>query len=61
MKSELSRIQLEMENTPDKLLDAVKEYFDESENEISISRIQREFSIGYFRAGRIIRQIEKGW
>lgn len=59
--SELSKIELEMENTPANLLEEVKKYFDESEDEISISRIQRAFSIGYFRAGRIIRQIEKGW
>ena len=60
MKTEFEKIQFEIEHTKDKLLDIVKLFFNDSDNEMSISSIQREFKVGYFRAGRIIRQIERG-
>jgi DNA segregation ATPase FtsK/SpoIIIE-like protein len=51
----------ELENMPDKLLDEVKKYFEDSGYEISVSLIQRRFMLGYNRASRIMRQIEKVW
>lgn len=54
----LSEIINELENTKDELLDDVISFFDNSEQQITISIIQRKFQLGYNRANRIARQME---
>ena len=56
----LKEIQDELENTRDSLLDDVISHFNYSEKEINVSDIQRTFKIGWYRANRIIRQIDNG-
>ena len=54
----LKEIHEELENKRDDLLDEVIEYFVTQPKQMNVSNIQRYFKVGYFRANRIIRQIE---
>ena len=55
----LKEIMNELENTRDELLDDVISFFDNSEEQITTSIIQRKFQLGYYRANRIVRQMKK--
>ena len=55
----LKEIHEELENKRDDLLDEVIEYFVTQPKPMNVSNIQRYFKVGYFRANRIIRQIER--
>jgi len=56
----LQEIQDELENTRDEKLDEVIDYFVKNPIAINVSDIQRYFKVGWYRANRIIRQIDRG-
>tara|TARA_R110002012_G_scaffold290275_1_gene483850 strand:- start:787 stop:1062 length:276 start_codon:yes stop_codon:yes gene_type:complete len=55
----LQEIKDDLENERDTILDRVIEFFEDSDKEMTVSNIQRYHKVGYARAHRIIRQIQK--
>ena len=55
----LKEINEELENKRDDLLDEVIEYFVTQPKQMNVSNVQIYFKVGYFRANRIIMQIER--